>query len=257
MDIDNLQNTLNTLFDRFDFEISENDARFVERMFQGGIDKYIDRLKALDFQSKTSVLDAGCGFGQWSLALSQLNENISCCDVSKMRLDFLENLATQLGVNNLETQQCSIHKLPYADNSFDAIFCYSVIQNTPWKTSLAELARVLQPDGVMYLNANGLGWYLNLWQNEVNKTVDYDPKSVAAQAFADTLQYLRNGVFDDGASLIIEPHEIKELFNQLGFAEVHIGNEGTLTFSETGDVSPMLTGDYHGFTAVFEFVAKK
>ena len=46
-------------------------------------------------------LDAGCGFGQWSLALASLNERVNACDVSQLRVDFLSDMVRQLDVTNV------------------------------------------------------------------------------------------------------------------------------------------------------------
>ena len=99
--------------------------------------------------------------------------------------------------------------MPYPDNCFDLVFCYGVIFLTPWRQSLGELSRVLKTGGKLYVNANGLGWYNYLWKEEHNKTTDYDPKAVAAQSFSSTLRYNREGYYEQGTNLIIEPKQIQ------------------------------------------------
>ena len=46
-----------------------NDKLFIQRVFSKGLDSYINRLEAIGFTKKSKVLDAGCGYGQWSIAL--------------------------------------------------------------------------------------------------------------------------------------------------------------------------------------------
>ena len=55
-------------------QITGNDAAFLSRVYQTGLTKYQERLRAISFYGLRHVLDAGCGFGQWTLSLSGLNE---------------------------------------------------------------------------------------------------------------------------------------------------------------------------------------
>ena len=78
------------------------------------------------------------------------------------------------------------------------------------------------------MNANGLRWYLFLWQEEHNKANDYDPKAIAAKSFGETLVYERKRVCGPGMSLIIDPQAIIKELEVLGFAKIETSNEGRL-----------------------------
>lgn len=239
-------------------EMGENDRLFVDRIFSEGIQKYEDRLKAIGFINAARVLDAGCGFGQWSLALAGLNQNVCSCDVSNSRIDFLESMTQKTGAKNIGTRVAGIDVLPYEDNCFDLVFCYGVLFVTPWRTSLAELSRVLKPGGRLYVSANEIGWYLHLWLSEHNKAEDYDPRQVAANAFSETLEYDRSGKFLPGSSLIIERGSLVNELNSLGFVDIDSGPEGTLHLNT--DVSPphpFFKAKYAGLDGPYEVVAQK
>lgn len=237
-------------------EIGHNDRLFLQRIYGEGLNKYVDRLKAIGFTGKEKVLDGGCGFGQWSLALAGMNHTVESCDVSSLRVRFLEKLAYQLGVSNINTTVSGIDLLPYPDNHFDAILCYGVIFLTPWRKSLMELKRVLKPGGQLYVNANGLGWYMFLWQEEHNKADDYDPKAVAAKCLSDTLIYNRNGVYKPGMQLIIEPAELIGFMRSLGFSDIHLGPEGSLHLPSVENLPVSFFRESFGaYTAVFEVLA--
>lgn len=152
----------------------------------------------MGFSNLQNVLDAGCGYGQWSLALSRLNFSVESCDISPLRIKLLNILCNDFNISNLYPQISRIDLTPYPDNSFDGVFCYGVIFLTPWRNSLAEFKRILKPGGKMYVNANGLVWYMFLWNEEHNKTSDYDPKQIAASSLADTLTYDRNNIYRPG-----------------------------------------------------------
>jgi len=239
-------------------EIGHNDRLFLQRIYGEGLGKYVDRLKAIGFTGKDTILDAGCGYGQWSLALAEMNKTVESCDISPLRVRFLEALADQLGVSNMTAKVSGIDLMPYPDNHFDSVFCYGVIFLTPWRQSLTELKRVLKPDGRLYVNANGLGWYMFLWQEEHNKADDYDPKAIAAKCLSDTLTYDRKGIYEPGANLIIEPREIQRELEQFGFQQIKIAHEGGLHLNQSVPApQPFFKGEYSGQVGIYEATASK
>jgi len=238
--------------------IGHNDRLFLQRIYEEGLIKYQDRLRAIGFSEHAHVLDAGCGYGQWSLSLCEMNALVSSCDISPLRIDFLSDLAKNLGVANLDLKVSGIDALPYPDACFDAVFCYGVIYLTPWRKSLAELARVLKPGGKLYVNANGPGWYMFLWHEELNKADDYDPKAIAAQTFADTLRYDREGVHEPGMNVIIEPKSMETEMQRLGLQDITNGPEGTLHLNKTvAAPEAFFLGEYFGQVGVFEVCGTK
>lgn len=86
-----------------------------------------------------SILDNGCGRGEFLHAFSTLGLKVSGTDVS----DYCKEAAI-VDLNN--------EKLPYPDNYFDVVFSKSVIehiQNT--ENYIAEMKRVLKPEGIIIL----------------------------------------------------------------------------------------------------------
>jgi SAM-dependent methyltransferase len=258
IDKDSLGAALNISLATHANRIGHNDQLFLQRIYGEGLMKYQDRLNAIGFSKHDHVLDAGCGYGQWSLALAEMNSKVTSCDISPLRIDLLSNLTKDLGVANLDLTVSGIDAMPYPDKCFDAVFCYGVIFLTPWRKSLAELARVLKPDGKLYVNANGLGWYIFLWKEEHNKADDYDPRSIAAQAFGDTLRYDREGVYKPGMNLIIEPKLMQTELLRLGFQGIKCSSEGSLHLNKLFDApKPFFKGEYFGQTGVFEMCGTK
>lgn len=239
-------------------EMGQNDRLFIRRIYADGIQKYKDRIKALGFSGKQKVLDAGCGFGQWSLALADLNDVVESCDIAPIRVKFLREIATQLGISNINSKVSALDSMPYPDSHFDAVFCYGVIFLTPWRKSLRELTRVLKPGGQLYVNANGLGWYIFLWQEEHNKTDDYDPRAISANALSNTLRYDREAVYESGMNLIIEPKSMIAEMQRLGFQDITSGSEGTLHFNKSIEApKAFFKGEYYGQVGVFEVYGTK
>ena len=233
----------------------ENDVKFLERIFAKGIAPYMNRLKQYGFQNIDNVLDAGCGFGQWSLALAQMNNRIYSCDSDHKRIEMLKAISSGNEINNIEARIGFIDTLPYKNEQFDAVFCYGVIFITPWRLSIKELVRVLKPGGRIYVNANGLGWYKNLWYTEHNKATDYDPQKLAAETWLNTFNYNRGNKVDFPVNIIIEPSEILKELESLNMKEIQWDGEGLLGNPENKDV--FFQKEYLGDVGVYEVMATK
>ena len=167
---------------------------YLERMYGGGLARYAERLRRCGFAGLGHVLDAGCGFGQWSLALAGLNRQVSAVDSAGERLMATTRFAAAQGVGNLAIQRAEMHDLPFTAETFDAVFCYQVLQYLPWREALAEFARVLKPGGLIYLNASGIGWFKHLWYNRHNEGPGEDPTLAAAQILTLAIHQFENEV---------------------------------------------------------------
>jgi len=231
---------------------------FAGRNYSKDLDVYAARLRQAGFAGHGRVLDAGCGFGQWSLALAGMNDSVDAFDVSSTRADFVAAVAARAGLKNLTATQQYIEKLTYPDASFDAIFCYGVIFLTPWRESLAELIRVLKPGGRLYVNANGFGWYKFLWFTEHNKGPDYDPRRSAANALGNTIDYDRTGK-TSGGDIIIDQNDLISRLRDARFTHIEVGEEGCLgaTDLEAARAKAFFRGEYGGDLGVYEVIATK
>ena len=89
---DSLDAVLNIALAKHNNRIGQNDRLFLRRIYGDGLTKYQDRLNAIGFSEYDHVLDAGCGYGQWSLALAEMNRKVSSCDISSLRIDLLSDL---------------------------------------------------------------------------------------------------------------------------------------------------------------------
>ena len=136
---------------------SDYERDFLRREFEPGLQYYVDRLDRLMLSGR-SLLDAGCGAGQWALAACHRFDQVEAFDINQPRLDVANAMAQRLGVTNLSTRQGSLEALPYASDSFDAVICYGVIMFTDVAASLREFHRVLSPGGRVYICLNGDGW---------------------------------------------------------------------------------------------------
>lgn len=245
------------IISKYENQLDKNSIEFFRRVFSKSTEIYNKRLKLIKFENFESVLDAGCGFGQWTIELAKMNMSVYALDVSAGRINVLNEIAKSQDIDNIEAKQGNLEKLPYADDSFDAIFCYGAVFLAKWRHCLKEFLRVLKKRGTIYLNANSLGWYLNLWKNHPNKADNYDPKEWAAKAFMNTYNYEKGKDFFPIGGIIIEKEEMIEELKKKGFEIIAEGNEGTINLTETDtDIPQFFKGEYEGHCGVFEIIAK-
>lgn len=101
----------------------------------------VDKLcRLLDFKT---VLDVGCGPGQSVHWLLEHGYDTKGCDISRYVVD---NPVPELHDKNV--LHCApASDLPFADNSFDVVFCTDVMEHIPEEnidTSIREMARVVR-----------------------------------------------------------------------------------------------------------------
>jgi SAM-dependent methyltransferase len=100
-----------------------------------------------DWREKT-ILDAGCGTGLILKQLGNPGKNIGV-DLAPEAISFCQ----ERGLTNV--REGDIVALPFADASFDAVICSSVLYHQ-WVNDVAgavrELGRVLRPNGLLFVN---------------------------------------------------------------------------------------------------------
>lgn len=121
---------------------------------------YLSRLKRLQFNGGR-VLDAGCGIGNWSIALAYLFDEVVAVENDSVRLGVVDGMLPFFK-GKMKTALASVDVLPFEDASFDAVFCNGVIFLTEYRKVLSEFARVLKPGGMLYFTYNGKGWWRHL-----------------------------------------------------------------------------------------------
>jgi ubiquinone/menaquinone biosynthesis C-methylase UbiE len=100
--------------------------------------EYIKKYSSKEF----TVLDAGCGNGIYANYAKRFNKNVYCADIKQKKID------EQPG----DYVQASIGKLPFKDDSFDFIYCLSVLEFVEHdEAAIKEFHRVLKPKGNLLL----------------------------------------------------------------------------------------------------------
>lgn len=122
------------------------------------------------------VLEAGCGSGAMARLLAQRAPagHVTGVDTNPRYLAIAAQQAAAQGIGNISFQEGDIFHLPFADHSFDLVWCRYVLQ---WleqpDQAVAELCRVTRPGGqVVCCHFDGFG-------------VVHDPVDPALQADAE------------------------------------------------------------------------
>jgi ubiquinone/menaquinone biosynthesis C-methylase UbiE len=103
---------------------------------------------------KGRVLDAGCGTGNYSLALAKLGYDVTGIDFSESMLKRADKKKGNINSGNLQFLRLDLTgKLPYPDNYFDCLLSihslYTISETGP---VLNEYYRVLRPNGTFVLS---------------------------------------------------------------------------------------------------------
>ncbi|MCB1562211.1 MAG: class I SAM-dependent methyltransferase [Alphaproteobacteria bacterium] len=236
---------------------SENQKNFLKRVWSGDSSRYAARIQALGFENMAEVLDAGCGYGQWSMCLAKLNTQISACDYDPLRINIAEQIATRLGHGNIKFDSSSIENLPYKNESFDGVFSYSVLYLSDYKKSLEEFRRVLKPGGLLYFSTNGLGWYLYNLIETHNDSDDFSSRQMAADTLANTLNYHNTGTTPPGASLVMPKDVIIPYLADHGWEVLASGPDGSLHADKHRTAPFYANKSYCGYETVWEALCRK
>jgi len=119
----------------------------------------INTLKEVGIKSGDSVLDYGCGPGNYTVVTARLvgeSGKVYALDIHPLAVQKVQNIVAKRRLTNIETilSDCATG---LADESIDAALLYDTLHeiSEPGKT-LVELHRVLKPDGILSFNDHHL-----------------------------------------------------------------------------------------------------
>lgn len=233
--------------------LSDYERTFVANEFTGqrSLDYYLKRLEAIGFKGMDTVLDAGCGMGQWSVALSFLNEQVNGIDVNLGRLLIAKLLAAGSAKNNCSFRYASAENLPYPSESFDGVFCYGVFMFTNMPKTLSEFNRVLKPGGKVYFNVNSTGWYAHQLFDLGLRKKNYSLARAGLGTVARTILRRKRNI-------VVGKRWLLRQIEQAGLQLVGVDSEGRICI-DTSVVKPepAYHSEYYGMPAILEVLARK
>ena len=122
-----------------------------QRRAGAGSPKIARYLGLLGAQPGERILDAGCGGGWLARAVADQvapDGKVVGIDIASTAVDLAIRLSEGIAPGRLTYERADLYALPFANRSFDAAACISVLAfcNDPAR-ALAELRRVLRPNG--------------------------------------------------------------------------------------------------------------
>lgn len=130
-------------------------------------------------ESPLKILDAGSGYGPFSLGLAELGHKVTLCDIS---LKMLESAVADIAEKKLESRVTTVHSAiqdlaGHDPGEYDLVLCHAVLEWVQDPEDLIfHLLRQLKTGGVLSLtfyNLNGL-IYKNLLRANYKKIQDQD-----------------------------------------------------------------------------------
>jgi len=154
------KSTLEEIRNRFDHDVE----RFSN--LETGQQATIDAPLVLELVAKTcarylhsgdTMLDIGCGAGNFSLRVLQEVEGLNChlADLSQPMLTRAEQRLHQANVASVTTHQSDFRELSFAENSLDVILAGAVLHHlrdeADWTSAFTRFHRWLKPGGRIYV----------------------------------------------------------------------------------------------------------
>lgn len=144
----------------------------------------------VEWRDGATVLECGCGNGRfWDNPALPRSLRLTLTDLSPGMVDEAMERVRPFGFAAVAGRACDVQALPFDDHTFDVVLANHMLYHVPDPDrAVAELARVVRPDGAVLAATNGFGHMDQITQlvAEVFDGVDPVPRALDAVFGIDT-----------------------------------------------------------------------
>ncbi|MED7787552.1 class I SAM-dependent methyltransferase [Francisella sp. 19X1-34] len=241
-------------YERIEKFIKENSQdNYYEVVFEHPMSFYEERVMMSGVTGYKKVLDAGCGYGQWSVALSKYNKEVVALDHSEYMLKCANNLKKHCGVTNLNFIHGDLHStMESFDNmSFEAIWIWSTLMFLNRDHVLREFNRILKPGGVIFVGSkNSIGRVFYKIFHLGFKKLDFK----AIKREFKNVFYGRRIDYINNYSML---SQLENVYEPYGFDVIAKDSEGFIDMELKGRKKPMFKPKFLFMRSNIEFILKK
>ena len=126
---------------------------------------YVDTI-ATHIRPGQRVLEYGCGKDGLCFGLAERRVLIDAIDISSARIEAAKKIATARGIDErIKFWVMDAHRLRFPDQHFDGVFGSSILHHLNLPQALAEIRRVLKPNGhAVFFEPLGHNGLINLYR---------------------------------------------------------------------------------------------
>jgi ubiquinone/menaquinone biosynthesis C-methylase UbiE len=169
------------------------------------------------------VLDMGCGSGRYSIALAKVGAaEVHGVDFQGKAYAAAAAFCRENAVP-VTFHEATVHALPFADASFDFVFCNGVLHHTTSiEKGISELSRVLRPSGASFLYLYGAGGIFWETRRLIRRLFEKIPLEYTKSVLRIIGMPQKRFIFCDTWYVPIEGHttvaQMEGWFSQFGFS---------------------------------------
>lgn len=176
------------------------------------------------FHEDDLILDAGCGYGRFSIPLASRCKRVVAIDLSESMLKRLKRNCTIFRLNNIDIIRADLRFLPFRPECFDKVICWSTIYYIPrryWRSIIKGFSNVLTKKGELIIQFKSIfamlsRRYLFGFLYFLSHIVVY--LSYKIGFFAELLHKL---AFAGRVEFLVQKHSLQNMLNDL-FSEIRI-----------------------------------
>ncbi len=186
---------------------------FMDNGFREGVAYYRGVIDHWRMHGFGRVADLGSGYARWTLFLAEVNAAVTGFERNAEAVALSRKLAAHFDLSNATFEAADITKLPVEDESFDAVWCYNVLQFVDRGKLFREAHRILAPGGTFVIGVyNGPGRVIE------KLFTGFKAGGIANHTAQFALRSLRQGpLFDDGNGTFGSAAHIAEVLDRYGF----------------------------------------